>query len=178
MKHKTLFCIALMLLLVGPAAAQQHRAMHLGNPATRFAPPISTPSELRSRFSNPDLKLDIESILRQVRWEGNLADLFNAAASNEVTEVSLPPGTRMSFMSSRVNGHPVALDDVLWAGKEPVLAYQQTALRGIHDGAARSPPGFRQSCGDFGPGSSNVLRNKNRRHPGPTHRRRRPRRPG
>jgi len=123
MKHFSLLCFALALLPLHPAAAQQHRATHLGNPATRFAPPISTPGELRSRFSDPTLRPDIASILRQRNWQGDLADLFNAAASNQVTELAISVGTRMPFMSSRENGRPVALEDVLWAGKEPVQAY-------------------------------------------------------
>ena len=32
-------------------------------------------------------------------------------------EVSLPVGTRMPFMSSRKDGKPVALMDVLWDGR-------------------------------------------------------------
>lgn len=38
--------------------------------------------------------------------------------------MKLPTGTRMPFMSSRNRGKPVALIDVLWAGKNPVDAYE------------------------------------------------------
>ena len=40
-----------------------------------------------------------------------------------VTEIKMPVGTRMPFMSSRENGKPVTLRDVLWAGDEPISAY-------------------------------------------------------
>lgn len=106
------------------AIAQQHRATRLGNPETRFAPPLSTPADLRARFSDPTLMPDITSIAHQANWQGDLEDLFHAAATAPITDIQLPPGTRMPFMSSRENGKPVALMDVLWAGKEPVSAYK------------------------------------------------------
>lgn len=127
MKHRKVLFPALVLSLAlpaaYPAAAQQHRATRLGNPATRFAPPPATPDDLRARFSDPKLKPDIASILQERGWKGELADLFRAAASAEITEIKMPTGTRMPFMSSRENGKPVALVDVLWAGKEPISAY-------------------------------------------------------
>jgi hypothetical protein len=64
------FCLlGILLSLVGlaavPAAAPQHRATHLGNPATRFAPPLATPEDLRALFKDPELRPDIASILRE-----------------------------------------------------------------------------------------------------------------
>lgn len=103
--------------------AQQHRATHLGNPATRFAPPLRTPEDLRARFRDPRLQPDFAEVLRQWGWKGNLKDLFHAAATAPITEVRLPKGTRLPFMSSREKGRPIALRDVLWAGKEPIPAY-------------------------------------------------------
>lgn len=113
----------ILLLAAGSLPAQQHRATRLGNPATRFAPYVSTPEDLRSRFSSLTLRPDIASILRQWDWRGDMDDLFRAAATAEITEVKLPSGTRMPFMSSREGGKPVMLRDVLWAGEEPISAY-------------------------------------------------------
>jgi uncharacterized repeat protein (TIGR01451 family) len=126
-RTRTLLYLGLVLGLVGvavaPAAAQQHRATRLGNPATRFAPPLVTPDDLRARFSDPRLKPDIVSILQQWGWKGSPDDLFRAATSAEITETKLPNGTRMPFMSSREHGKPVPLIDVLWDGDEPISAY-------------------------------------------------------
>jgi len=120
-----LFLLALGLTIVAltKAQAQQHRATRLGNPATRFAPPLNSPDDLRDRFRDEKLKPDIASILNQMGWKGNLADIHRAAATAEITEIKIPKGTIMPFMSSRENGKPIALREVLWAGKEPVSAY-------------------------------------------------------
>ena len=60
---------------------------------------------------------------KQADWKGNLDDLRRAAARRAISELELPKGTRMPFMSSRKNGKPVALIDVLWDGDEPISAY-------------------------------------------------------
>lgn len=117
------FLFASLLLAPLPAVAQQHRATRLGNPATRFAPPLFTVEDLRSRFRDPKLQPDFASVLAQWGWAGNLDDLFRAAATAEVTEWPIPVGERMPFMSTREAGRPICLKDVLWAGKEPAPAY-------------------------------------------------------
>jgi uncharacterized repeat protein (TIGR01451 family) len=130
MKNKTTITLAFLflpaLLCCESARAEQHRATWLGNPATRFAPPLTTPEDLRARFRDETLKPDIASILEQWGWKGNVADLHRAALSNEITEVSIPVGTRMPFMSSRHAGKPICLRNVLWAGREPIAAYAFT----------------------------------------------------
>lgn len=105
------------------AEAEQHRATRLGNPATRFAPPLVTPDDLRARFRDEQLKPDIASVLRQWGWKGNLDDLHRAALTNEISEVEIPVGNTMPFMSSREHGKAVCLRNVLWAGKEPITAF-------------------------------------------------------
>lgn len=115
--------MGLAVLFSAPVQAQQHRATRLGDPSGRFAPPLSQPEDLRARFRDPKLKPDIAEILRQVRWTGDAADLHQAAQNAEISDLKFPVGTRMPYMSSRRNGKPVALIDVLWAGKEPFEAY-------------------------------------------------------
>src|SRR5262249_14909370 len=66
---------------------------------------------------------DVAEILRQADWPGKIQDLKKAAATAPIEEYRVPTGTRMPFMSSRKNGRPIALIDVLWAGKEPISAY-------------------------------------------------------
>lgn len=112
-----------LVLFCSPAEAQQHRATRLGNPATRFAPPLYTPDDLRARFRDPKLRPDFASVLAQWGWAGNLEDLFRAAEAAEVVEWPIPVGERMPFMSSREGGRAICLKDVLWAGKEPAPAY-------------------------------------------------------
>lgn len=114
---------ALLLLLTAPATAEQHRATRLGNPATRFAPPVKTTEELRSRFRDPRLKPDFAAVLEQWGWTGKLEDLFQAAETSEITETAIPVGSTMPFMSSREKGKAICLRNVLWAGAAPAPAY-------------------------------------------------------
>jgi len=105
------------------AQAEQHRATHLGNPITRFAPPLHAPEDLRARFRDPQLQPDIIAILKQSGWPGNVDDIFRAAQTAEISDITLPVGTVMPFMSSRENGDPICLRNVTWAGQEPIPAY-------------------------------------------------------
>jgi len=127
-----LFGAALLVcaMAFGPVHAQQHRAVRLGNPSTRFAPPLTSPEQLRALFLDAKLQPDIESILRQAEWSGNPDDLRRAAATAPISEYKIPVGTRMPYMSARKNGYPVALMDVLWAGKEPIDAYAFVFISG------------------------------------------------
>lgn len=113
----------LALSVVPPGVAQQHHARHLGNPDTRFAPPLKTTNDLRVLFRDPKLRLDMESILRQCNWPGDKEDLFRAALAAPIEDIKLPVGTLMPFMSSRKNGHPIALLEVVWEGREPAPAF-------------------------------------------------------
>lgn len=103
--------------------AQQHRATRLGHPSTRFDTPLTRPEQLRTLLAGEAMRADVLSILRQAGWPGEVEDLRRAAANAPIREWKLPPGTRMPFMSSREEGRPVTLKDVLWAGDEPVEAY-------------------------------------------------------
>jgi uncharacterized repeat protein (TIGR01451 family) len=127
MKYKasTIFALAVGLFVLTTAVvrAEEHFATRLGNPATRFAPTMHTPDDLRARFRDPKLAPDIAAILRQWGWTGNLNDLRAAAATAEISDVKIPVGTVMPFMSSREGGKPVCLRNVHWVGKEPVSAY-------------------------------------------------------
>lgn len=114
------------LLMLNAAAAERHRATRLGQPGTRFAPPLHHPQDLRNRFAEPLLRPDFIEILRQWGWEGDPEDLFRAAATAEITAVQIPVGGVMPFMSARRNGRPVALRNVEWAGREPIPAYAFT----------------------------------------------------
>ena len=105
------------------AEAQQHKATRLGNPATRFAKPLKKADDLRVMLRADKMKADVAAILNEVGWKGNLEDLDRAAATAEISEIQVPTGTRLPFMSSRKNKKPHALVDVLWAGKKPIDAF-------------------------------------------------------
>lgn len=115
-----------VLNLCVAAAAESHRATRLGNPATRFAPPVSSVDELRSRFADPKLRLDIASVLKQWGWSGNVSDLLTAAGSVPMVETNIAVGQVMPFMSSRESGRAVCLRNVTWAGQDPEPAYAFT----------------------------------------------------
>ncbi len=105
------------------AEAQQHKATRLGNPATRFNKPLKKADDLRVMLRAEAMKADVAAILNEVAWKGNLEDLDRAAATAEISEVQIPTGTRLPFMSSRTKKKPHALVDVLWAGKKPIDAF-------------------------------------------------------
>ena len=127
MKIKNLFPLVLgvsvLVVFSTPAQAEHHRATRLGNPATRFAPTLYSPEDLRARFADEKLRPDFAEILRQWGWAGNLADFFAAGLTNEIVEWQIPVGDTMPFMSSREDGKPICLRNVTWAGAEPIHAY-------------------------------------------------------
>jgi hypothetical protein len=105
---------ALALGVFGIAVeAQQHRATRLGNPATRFAPPLRQPDDLRRLLRAEKMKSDIAAVLAEVGWAGDVADLDRAAASAEVQAIQVPSGTRLPFMAARRKGKAYAMRDVL-----------------------------------------------------------------
>ena len=105
------------------AEAQQHRATRLGNPATRFAKPIRKADDLRVLLRAEKMKADVATVLAEVGWAGNVADLDRAAATAEISAIQVAPGTRLSFMAARKNRKAYAMRDVLWAGKKPIDAF-------------------------------------------------------
>ncbi len=113
----------LTLLFAASARAEHHRATHLGNPATRFAPTMYAPDDLRARFRDEKLRPDFAEVLNQWGWEGNLADFYAAGLTNEIVDWQIPVGATMPFMSTRENGKPLCLRNVTWAGTEPIQAY-------------------------------------------------------
>ena len=127
MKFRNLLFLALTLCLplLGntTARAEHHTATRLGNPVTRFAPPMYTPADLRARFRDPKLHNDFIEVLRQWGWTGDLEDFFAAGLTNEIVEWEIPVGDTMPFMSTREEGKPICLRNVTWAGTAPIKAY-------------------------------------------------------
>jgi hypothetical protein len=126
-KYAAILAPALALgVLAVSAEAQLHKAIRLGNPATRFSKPLKKADDLRVLLRGEKTKADVAAILSEVGWKGSLEDLDRAAAAAEITEVQVPSGTRLPFMASRKNRKPHALMDVLWAGRKPIdtLAFE------------------------------------------------------
>ena len=103
--------------------------MRLGNPATRFAKPLTKPDDLRVLLRSDMMKADVAAILNEVGWKGNLEDVNRAAAAAEISAVQVPPGTRLPFMAVAKERRPYALVDVLWAGPRPIDAFAFEFLR-------------------------------------------------
>jgi uncharacterized repeat protein (TIGR01451 family) len=127
MKNSFGRCFILMMALLpaftADAQTEHHRATHLGNPATRFAPPMYAPEDLRALLRDEKLRPDFIEVLRQEGWPGNDEDFFAAGLTNQIVEWEIPVGTIMPFMSTRENGRPICLRNVTWAGTEPIHAY-------------------------------------------------------
>ena len=129
--------LALGVLAV-TAEAQQHRATRLGNPATRFAKPLKKSDDLRVLLRADKMKADVAAILSEVGWKGNHEDLDRAAASAEISEVQVAPGTRLPFMASRTKKKPHALVDGGEDGPPPHAAEQlvSTQVESVSSSAA------------------------------------------
>lgn len=123
--------VALTLLAAGVAAAEpQHRATRLGNPATRFAEPVTTPEALRSTLLRESLRDDVNTILRMSDYLGHFEDFRAAVANAEILEISIPVGSVLPAMSTRRQGRAALLRNVLWAGKAPIEAYEFSFISG------------------------------------------------
>jgi len=122
-KAALLSLLSALVFLSGLPVWAAHRATHLGHPVTRFATPLEKPGDLRARFRDPKLTPDIASVLRQWGWKGSLDDLHFAAQNARITELQLPIGYTMPFMSTRKDGRATLLREVIWSGPEPVPAY-------------------------------------------------------
>ncbi len=117
--------MALVILAASPLCAQQHIARRLGHPTTRFADPLHTPEDLRDRLTSEKLKADVAVIVNLCEgWRGNLSDFLHAAATAPITSLQIPIGARLQAMSTRKEGKPTLIRDLIWGGSEPIDAYE------------------------------------------------------
>jgi hypothetical protein len=79
--------LALVFLTSAPVHAQQHRATRPGNPATRFAPPLRTPDDLRALLNPEKLRADVNVIAKQSGPQGDLDDLRRVTNQGPLTNV-------------------------------------------------------------------------------------------
>lgn len=133
--HRSLAPLALALLSLSmayPAGAQSepHRATRLGNPATRFAPPLKTPEDLRRTLLNESLREDVRQVARMSGYIGAMEDFERAVESAPIKEIHIPPNTLLPAMSTRKKGKVELLTNVLWAGRKPFDAYEFSFISG------------------------------------------------
>jgi len=110
--------------------AESHRASHLGNPTTRFAPPVKTPDALRRTLQNKAIQSDVEMVARKSGYQGDMADFWKAVQSAPIKALSIPPNTLLPAMSTRKKGKVDVLFNVLWIGKKPIDAYEFSFISG------------------------------------------------
>lgn len=123
-RRSILLSLFFWILALPMAQAQQHRAVHLGHPQTRFAEPLKIEADLRRVFLQEALQADIATIARASGFLGDMEDFRRAVRDAPLTVIEIPVGTRLPAMSTRKKGKPVLLFDVLWAGKAPIQAYE------------------------------------------------------
>ena len=117
--------LALVIMATTPLCAEQHIARRLGHPSTRFADPLQTPQDLRDRLTSQKLKADVATIVNMCEgWRGNLSDFLNAAATAPITPLQIPVGARLKAMSTRKDGKPILIRNLIWGGSEPIDAYE------------------------------------------------------
>ncbi|KKO19103.1 MAG: hypothetical protein DCC43_11925 [Candidatus Brocadia sp.] len=117
--------LMLAVLAAAPLLAQQHIARRLGHPSTRFADPVHTIEELRDRLTSEGLVADIDVILNlHDGWQGRIEDFRYAAATAPVTALQIPVGASLPAMSSRKDGKPILVRNLIWGGEEPIDAYE------------------------------------------------------
>ncbi|HSP06690.1 MAG TPA: hypothetical protein VLR94_05895, partial [Acidobacteriota bacterium] len=126
MNNKTVrvICAAALVFsaFVFPAAAKETRVTRFANSRTAFSLP-ALKSDNEARVMLEKRKQDIRVVLQSVGWTGNLDDLLKAAEIGTFTETTITPGTRLPYIAMRRAGKPAVLQEVVWAGKEPVSAY-------------------------------------------------------
>lgn len=148
MSRTSAFLVLALLSFSLPVFAGQpelHRATHLGNPATRFAPPLKTPQDLRRTLLSESLREDVLLVARRSGYNGDIQDLLRAAESAPIKTLSIAPNTLLPAMSTRRKGKVDVLYNVLWAGKSPIDAYQFSFVSGEHRYRVVAP----RACSNF-----------------------------
>ncbi len=133
MPHPPVWLAAIILALSAPLTAAQtepHRATRLGNPATRFAPPLKTPEDLRRTLLNDALRDDVQLVARKTGFNGDMEDFRRAVRTAPIRELRIPPNTLLPAMSARKKGKVDVIHNVLWAGKQPIEAYEFSFVSG------------------------------------------------
>ncbi|HTO04396.1 MAG TPA: hypothetical protein VL069_11870 [Opitutus sp.] len=119
-----LFALTPFVMKPAEPEPEVHIATRLGNPVTRFANPLDSPADLQAMLHSETLREDVDFIARESGFKGDMADLRRAANLQNIRPLQIPVGKRLPAMSTRREGKAVLLREVLWAGKEPIDAYE------------------------------------------------------
>lgn len=122
--------LTLSTIQVAEAQTELHRATRLGNPATRFAPPLKTPEDLRRTLLSEALRDDVQQVAHLSGFTGDMEDFRRAAANAPIKEIRIPVNSVLPAMSTRTKGKVDLLRNVLWAGKKPIDAYEFSFISG------------------------------------------------
>jgi hypothetical protein len=122
---------AIALLGAATDAFAQRQMTRLGNPATRFTPPVNTVAALQKTFKAKRTQAAVGTVLDKAGLASLTPQVLAALTEGKVTETSVAPGTAIRWMALKRGGKPDILLDAVWAGKQPFKAYAFT----IEDGA-------------------------------------------
>jgi len=112
-----------VLILFVDSAFSETRITRLGGRTTSLLGPLNTEDDVRRKLRDPRNVKNIESVLTQAGWSGNMADFDRAAQTGSIGTITVSPGTRLPFLSFLRRGNPILIRDVVWAGARPFDAY-------------------------------------------------------
>ena len=132
-KAGPMIALVAAVALAGAAtdAFAQRQMTRLGNPATRFTPPVNTVAALQRTFKTKGTQAAVGTVLDKAGLASLTPQVLAALAEGKVTDTSVTPGTTIRWMALKRGGKPDILLDAVWAGKEPFKAFAFT----IEDGA-------------------------------------------
>src|SRR5512139_595959 len=121
---------AVLSVAAGDAYAQR-KITALGNPATRFTPPIANTAALKKTFTAKAHQDNVAAVLDQAGLGSLTPKVLAALTAGDVTPTTVAPGTAIRWMSLRRGGKPSIVLDAVWAGTKPFEGFAFT----IEDGA-------------------------------------------
>ena len=132
-KAGSVIALVAAVALMGAAtdAFAQRQMTRLGNPATRFTPPVNTVAALQKTFKAKSAQTAVGIVLDKAGLASLTPKVLAALTEGKVTDTSVAPGTAIRWMALKRGGKPDILLDAAWAGKQPFKAFAFT----IEDGA-------------------------------------------
>ena len=121
--------ITLTTLFSFPLMAQEYQAFSvLGTSEAVCKPGIETREELQAFFANDSET--VRAILADANWEGDPNLLFEAIAAGNFSERFYDKGTKFQWTGARKKSGPKALPYRVWAGEEPMKAFEANVVSG------------------------------------------------
>jgi len=122
---------AVVFLGTATDAFAQRKITALGNPATRFTPPIASAAALKKTFATKTNQANVAAVLDQASLGSLTPKVLAALTAGDVTPTTVAPGTAIRWMSLRRGGKPSIVLDAVWAGTKPFEGFAFT----VEDGA-------------------------------------------